>query len=149
MKKDNITEQQLDEMIKDLEDDSKEIFSDSVQEKINKKLKEIFNIVKECKKELKDDLSIETLTIGDLKQLIREVVSEELVKREISYPVYPLPPQPMPAFYEFTYPWDDRNKVWCDTKTTPVNLKEPTCTNATTNKMSYYQKTDEIGEVHG
>ena len=147
MKKDNITEEQLDEMIKDLEDDSKESLSDSVQEKINKKLKEIFNIVKECKKELKDDLSIETLTIGDLKQLIREVVSEELVKREISYPVYPLPPQPMPVFYE--NPYRPAHEVWCDTKTTPVNLKEPTCTNATTNKMSYYQKTDEIGEVHG
>lgn len=113
-----------------------------IEEKIYNKLDEIKKDLKTLKTELVKDL-----TVPELKKIIREIVSEELVKREVSYPVYPLPPQPMPAFYE--NPYRPVHEVWCDTKTTPVNLKEPTCTNATTNKMSYYQKTDEIGEVHG
>lgn len=112
----------------------------NIEEKIDKKLKEISDMVKECKKELKDDLYIEKLTVGDLKQIIREVVSEELVKREISYPVYPLPPQPMPAFYE--NPYRPAHEVWCDTKTT---LKQ----NPVITGTAYDIKTNEIGEING
>lgn len=134
MKKDNITEEQLDEMIKDLDD--------NIEDRIYQKLDEIKNDLKSIKSKF-----VKELTVSELKQIIREVISEELVKREISYPVYPLPPQPMPAFYE--NPYRPAHEVWCDTKTTPLNLKEPTFTNATINKMSYYAKNDYEGEVHG
>ena len=67
---------------------------------------------------------IKDLTILEFKGLIREVISEEIAKYSF---VQPLPMQPY--YYEPVYPWDDRNKVWCDTKTTMkdisnINYKE-------------------------
>lgn len=127
MKKDNITEEQLDEMIKDLDD--------NVEDRIYQKLDEIKNDLKSIKSKF-----VKELTVSELKQIIREVVSEELIKREMSYPVHPLPPQPMPAFYE--NPYRPAHEVWCDTKTT---LKQ----NPVITGTAYDIKTNEIGEING
>lgn len=54
---------------------------------------------------------IKDLTISEFKELIREVISEEVAKHSFVQPVLPM----QPYYYEPVYPWDDRNKVWCST----------------------------------
>lgn len=86
----------------------------------------------------KDDLYVESLTIGDLKSIIkdvvREVVSEEITK--INF-VQIQQVQPCPYPQRTPYPWE--NPIWADNTHTKVTydtttemLKEPMVSNKTT-----------------
>jgi len=71
----------------------------------------------------KDSLYVESLTIEDLKSIIkdvvREVVTEELSKINFTQiqQVNPMPYTPYPQ-----YPW--QNPVWCDTKVTTNTIED-------------------------
>ena len=51
---------------------------------------------------------IKDLTISEFKELMKDIISEEI--KYIPQQFQPC----QPHYHEFTYPWDDRNKVWCD-----------------------------------
>lgn len=70
-----------------------------------------------------DNLYVESLTIGDLKSIIkdvvREVVAEELSKINFTQ-IQQINPIPYPAVPE--YPW--QNPVWCNTKVTTNTIED-------------------------
>lgn len=69
-----------------------------------------------------DNLYVESLTIGDLKSIIkyvvREVVIEELSKINFTQ-IQQINPIPYPTIPE--YPW--QNPVWCNTKVTTNTIE--------------------------
>ena len=69
---------------------------------------------------------VSDLTISELKVLIKETIAEEMLKYYYTLPTYSQP------CYQFTYPWDDRNKVWCssDTKSS-IKIQDVVATTST------------------
>ena len=68
-----------------------------------------------------DDTKITSLTVTELKELIREVVSEEVAKHRFIAPSPVAPPQP---YYYNVEPWGKEYEVTYTTKTTSKNVEE-------------------------
>ena len=61
------------------------------------------------------------LTISEFKEIIREVVAEEISKHNFITPSPVIPPQPY--YYQPVEPWGKEYEITYDTKTTP-KMKE-------------------------
>ena len=62
-----------------------------------------------------EDKKLSELTVNQLKDIIREIVSEEIAKVNFVQPLPAIPPQP---FYYNVEPWGKEYEVTYDTKTT-------------------------------
>ena len=70
-----------------------------------------------------DNLYVESLTIGDLKSIIKDVVREVVIE-ELSKINFTQIQQINPVTYPYPqYPW--QNPVWCNTKVTTNTIESP------------------------
>lgn len=118
---DNITENELDDMINDLEAEDFNTGEEDMQQAYLDKLDEILSAIKSetfrQKRNIAEDKKlVKELTVGELKLLIKEFTNDIInainKKQRIEY-VPGLPPTPQPNWYgPNTPPWETQ-KVWC------------------------------------
>ena len=115
---DNITENELDDMINDLEAEDFNTVEEDMQQAYLDKLDEILSAIKsetfrQKRTIAEDNKFVKELTVGELKLLIKEFTSEIInvinKKQRIEY----VPTIPQPNWYgPGTPPWETQ-KVWC------------------------------------
>ena len=69
-----------------------------------------------------EDKKISELTVLELKEIIREIVAEEITNRCFMQPLTAVPPQPF-YYQPPTYPYQHQ-EVWADTKTTIIDREK-------------------------
>lgn len=71
----------------------------------------------ECRDYIADDYiktpMISELTVNEFKELIREIISEELSKVKLDYYNRPIPPFPLPIRWYESEPKHDTNQPYC------------------------------------
>ena len=67
------------------------------------------------------DEYVKDLTVFELKELIRQVVAEEVTKHCFTQTLSAIPPQPFYSSPEYPY---QRQEVWADTKTKIINREK-------------------------
>lgn len=85
---------------------------------INEYLRQAHSSLEQIEKELAEQKSVKTLkvvdlTVDELKQIIREVVREEINKK--TFPDYSIPFEPYvpPTYYKEPNPYRPAHEVWC------------------------------------
>lgn len=86
-----------------------------------KKLEELEKQIQELNEKVQKNLQfpdsklVSELTVNELKNIIRNIVREELSNRDKTTGI---PVQPF--YYQPIQPWQPAHEVWYDTKTTPA-----------------------------
>lgn len=119
---DNITENELDDMINDLEAEDFNIVEEDMQQAYLDKLDEILSAIKsetfrQKRNIAEDNKFVKELTVGELKLLIKEFTNEIInainnIHIDKGYPTIP-----QPAWYGPTTPPWETQKVWCTDRT--------------------------------